>query len=842
MIKRPLCTAAVLYLCIQTILTAGFHIPSDVKSGGLEMALEQSLDEESGRKTKESPKKRTGLNSEVSLIGTVYRREEKPDYNVLYLKDSQVLLNEQIYQESKILVYVKTETQVKIRNVEQTEAQVKIKNVEQTEAQVKIKNKAQSEMQGKNRDQGEERAGSQIKIGNKVKIEGKAETFEAARNPGNFDQKFYYQKQGIHASVWADQAEILDERVYHLREGLAALKVKWKEMLTASLGDYYGNSMSAILLGEKSELDSELKELYQKSGIGHILAISGLHMSFLGIGLYQVLRKIGLNFGAAGGIGICFLLAYTLMIGCGVSSLRAFVMFLVRMGADITGRDYDMPTSLALAAGVIVAWQPLYLMDAGFMLSFGALLGIVGVNPCLEYWFLSGKEKRKKGGRQKRRKASKMKDEGQAWRKGICASLAINLTLLPIMLYFYFEFPLYSLLLNLLVIPMMSLLLGAGAVGSLITAFIPGIGGMVLQVCKWVLILYEKACQLSMALPMSRIVTGQPGKGWIICYYILLAGFCLFTCCLRSHHASVQESAGENGLRSHRCKAALGGVSVLSLSLILCVTCFWRYQLPGKLVITMLDVGQGDGLYLKGPDGTRYFIDGGSSDVSLVGKYRIEPFLKSQGVKSLDYVFISHGDADHMNGIEEMLENQRLGIKILRLVLPPKEVQDDGLRSLAEKAVENGTKVYTVKSGDVLAQEDLKITCKGPAAQYQGEPGNAASMVLDVSFHKFEMLFTGDVEGEGEKLLEQKGGLRQYDVLKVAHHGSKNSTTEEFLRQTAPKCAWISSGIGNRYGHPHVETVQKLQEVGSVIYGTQEHGAVTLVTDGKGAEMEGYIY
>ena len=135
MIKRPLCTAAVLYLCIQTILTAGFHIPSDVKPGGLEMALEQASDEESGRKTKESPKKRTGLNSEVSLIGTVYRREEKPDYNVLYLKDSQVLLNKQIYQESKILVYVETETQVKIRNVEQTETQSKIQNKEQTQDQ-----------------------------------------------------------------------------------------------------------------------------------------------------------------------------------------------------------------------------------------------------------------------------------------------------------------------------------------------------------------------------------------------------------------------------------------------------------------------------------------------------------------------------------------------------------------------------------------------------------------------------------------------------------------------------------------------------------------------------------
>lgn len=133
------------------------------------------------------------------------------------------------------------------------------------------------------------------------------------------------------------------------------------------------------------------------------------------------------------------------------------------------------------------------------------------------------------------------------------------------------------------------------------------------------------------------------------------------------------------------------------------------------------------------------------------------------------------------------------------------------------------------------------MMCKGPFAAYQGEPGNAASMVLEVSFHKFQMLFTGDVEGEGESLLVKSGELKLYDVLKVAHHGSKNSNSEEFLSQTVPKCAWISSGIGNRYGHPHEETIQKLNEIGSEIYGTQERGAVTLVTDGEEAEIKSYM-
>lgn len=772
--KRPLCAAALLFLCIQAIMVGGFRIALDLKPTRLEQDLKNK--------------------SAVALIGTVYRREEKPDYNILYLKDNQVLLNNKIYRESKILVYIETK--------------------------------------------------NHIKIGNRVKLSGEAKVFQDARNPGDFDQKFYYQKQGIHVFVWADEAVIQDQKQYRIREHLAQIRAKWKALLIDRLGDYYGNSMSAILLGDKSELDSELKELYQKSGIGHILAISGLHMSFLGIGLYKLLRRAGLNFGIAGSLGICFLLAYTLMIGCGVSSLRALVMFIVRMGADITGRNYDMPTSLALAAAVIVAWQPLYLLDAGFLLSFGALLGIIAVNPCLEYCFIRDKKKKK-------------------WMQSVLASLSINLTLLPVMLYFYFEFPLYSVILNLLVIPMMSLLLGAGVAGSCIAIMSGQVGGIVLLLCKGIMALYGQACQLSIKLPMSRIVAGQPGKGAIVCYYVLL--FCF---CIAVHMSKIkgndeaqkenqvsnpevkqedaisnrnQTSARDSHIGKIPGKLILGSLTLAVLCSLLFSTCYFKYRKEGLLAVTMLDVGQGDGLFLKTPAGTRCLIDGGSSDVSLVGKYRIEPFLKSQGIKTLDYVFISHGDADHMNGIEELLGNQQLGIRINSLILPPEEVQDDTLKALAATALENHTRVAVMKEGDTITEGDFRILCKAPTSRYTGEPGNAASMVLEVSFKEFGMLFTGDVEEEGEKELEENGALKEYDVLKVAHHGSKNSSSEEFLKQTKPEIAWISSGIHNRYGHPHPETVERLGQIGTRIYGTQESGAVTLVTDGEKIQMGTYL-
>ena len=763
MMKRPLCLAAVLLIGLQAVLVGGFRMAKDLKPSPLELTAEE------GRI--------------ISLAGTVSRREEKPKYQVYYLTDNQVRMEDQIIKESKILVYIKRE-----------------------ESQV-TQNKAKEEDQ---HNQG-------IAVGNRIYLTGEVRFFQEASNPGNFDQKFYYQKQGIHASVWAKSAEIVNPEVRRIREGLTVFRCRWKELLISCLGEYYGNSMAAILLGDKSELDGELKELYQKSGIGHILAISGLHMSFIGTGFYKLMRRSGFSFWTAGIAGILFLLLYTLMIGCGVSSLRALVMFLVRIGADMSGRTYDMPTSLSVAAAVIVLWQPLYLMDAGFLLSFGAILGMVLVYPVLE--------------------------ESHAVPGPFCAGLSIHLMLLPVMLYYYFEFPLYSLLLNVLVIPLMSIVLGAGIAGSAAAVLWQWGGGGILQVCKGILWVYEKTCSLSMELPFARIVTGQPGKIWMAVYYILLFGGCFLGMKYGGHDP---EKNGSRKLRqaprpTKRCKTGMVRLAMVFLTVSFCMICYGSHGKQGELRVTMLDVGQGDGLYIRSASGRHYLVDGGSTDISKVGKYRIEPFLKSQGVSALDYVFISHGDADHTNGVQELLENQLLGIRIKTLVLPDEHVLDEALLELAGKAAGYGTKVVTIREGDQLTEHGMRLICAAPAADYGGETGNASSMVLALKYGEFDMLFTGDVEGPGEKALAESELLEVCDVLKVAHHGSKNSSTDAFLNRAEPKFGLISAGRDNRYGHPHQETLERLEHMGCRVYSTQTYGAVTVKTDGKEIRIQRYL-
>ena len=714
--------------------------------------------------------------SQVIVTGQVKRWEEKPDYRIFYVKNCRVLQTKRTIDSDRQSVNEQVKEQVMAKAIQEPELLIYI---EQDQKETPI-----------------------IKLGNRIWVQGELSYFEEARNPGNFDRKFYYEKQKIHASVWAKKSRILNCETWRFREKLANIRKSWKNLLVRQMGSRHGNSMSAILLSEKSELDVQIKALYQKSGIGHILAISGLHMSFIGMGFYGLLRRLGCPIKPAGVLGILFLLSYTVMIGGGVSAMRAFLMFGIRIGADFCGRVYDMPTSL-FVTGALIAWDcPLYLRDAGYLLSFGAVLGMAAVYPMMT-------------------KPGKIKSK---LLQSLQASLSVNLVLFPILLSFYYEFPPYSLLLNLVIIPMMSAVLGAGLLGSALCLFWKPAGNLLLFACKGILELYELCCSLSMKLPFSRIVTGKPETIWMILYYAVLLAVCLY---LRTR----REANRRNAL------FAWGILLVAGISL--AGSC--RIKSNGVFQATMLDVGQGDGIFLRSPDGHTCFVDGGSSDVSKVGEYRILPFLESQGVKELEYVFISHGDMDHMSGIEELLQNQMLGVRIRNLVLPPVRLHDDALRKLGKTAKQEGTKVLQMEAGQKVALGELRLTCMAPSGEYQGEIGNAASMVLWMECRNLEMILTGDVEGEGEVQLTdwlREQEKTECDILKAAHHGSKNSTLPEFLQQLTPKYVWISSGIGNRYGHPAKETIDRLKETGCQLYGTQEYGAVTIKIKGETAEIE----
>ena len=642
-----------------------------------------------------------------------------------------------------------------------------------------------------------------VQIGNKVNVKGELSLFEEARNPGNFDQKFYYEKQKIGAFLWAEALRVTDRESNPLKQGLYELRQKWKRILIDAAGEEDGGALAAILLGEKQGMDREIRELYQVNGIAHVLAISGLHLSFLGVGVYHLLRRITGSYTVGGLAGVLFLSAYILMIGMTVSAFRAMVMFLFRIGADLSGRHYDSPTALAAAAVTVCMWRPLSLYDSGFWLSFGALIAIIFILPIFK----------------------------NLPAQSLWASASVNLFLLPILMYSFYEVPIYGVFLNLIVIPLLSVLMAAGLIGTMISLFWEHAGEAIFLCCRIIFRVYEHSCEAALRLPFARVVTGQQDIWKILFYYVFLFAAVLL---LRKK----EENKGEK--RSRKKRVVLSVLLVGTGMTILLFTA----QVKDKITITMLDVGQGDGLVIRGPEGKTYFMDGGSSDVKKVGEYRIEPYLLSQGIGSLDYVFASHGDQDHISGIRELVQRQKTGVTIKRLVLPTQTVWDDALKELAEMAEKEGIPVFTMEKGQCLTEGKLSLTCIQPGKGEMEETGNSASLVLALRYGDFDMLFTGDVEGEGEKRLVDhlQGEYSEcvWDVLKTAHHGSGNSTTEEFLKTAAPQYAFISAGKNNSYGHPHKETLERLKDAGAIVYSTQEEGAVTIVVSEREFTISGF--
>lgn len=250
----------------------------------------------------------------------------------------------------------------------------------------------------------------------------------------------------------------------------------------------------------------------------------------------------------------------------------------------------------------------------------------------------------------------------------------------------------------------------------------------------------------------------------------------------------------------------------------------------------MLDVGQGDCVFWKLPDGTTFLSDGGSTSVTDVGNYRIAPFLKAEGVCRIDYLLISHMDQDHISGLKELLEDG--SIQVGQALLPGLQVKDDAyleMEALLENA--NVEKIF-LNSGDRAERGSYSMRCLWPPTEGQTDDRNEMSLVMEVEYGAFRMLLTGDIDEQTERRLAASGQLESVDVLKVAHHGSRYSSTTEFLQQVTPAVSLISCSATNRYGHPGQETLVRLREADSAVRITKNCGAILLWTDGNATRLE----
>ena len=252
------------------------------------------------------------------------------------------------------------------------------------------------------------------------------------------------------------------------------------------------------------------------------------------------------------------------------------------------------------------------------------------------------------------------------------------------------------------------------------------------------------------------------------------------------------------------------------------------------LEFTMMDVGQGDGLFLRLPSGATCFVDGGSTNVKELGKYRLLPYLKYEGVDVLDYVIFTHLDEDHISGMRELVEMHGTmdDVRIRQMLFPAISNPDEQYLELWNLAIEKGIEVGTIGASDSIQGTDFVLECISPSKGSYAEDKNNTSTVLKLTYQDFSMLLSGDLGMEGEEVLLAQKYVEEVDVWKVSHHGSKYSGGEQFLEVLRPKLSLISVGKNN-YGHPSEELLQRLNNVDSRVYSTLESGALMLRSDGR---------
>lgn len=637
------------------------------------------------------------------------------------------------------------------------------------------------------------------RMGSFVMVQGDYRAFSHATNPGEFDAADYYHIMGQQGRLM-DSRILAQSRTYDVFRDKVYRAGEYLSLLVDACFDEVDSSViKAMLLGEKGTLNAGVKELYQQNGIIHILAISGLHLSVIGMGCHKLFKRMRLPTLVNIILSIGLMYCYGTMTGMGISMLRAYIMFGIHLGAKLIGRTYDLLTAVTVAALVTLIQQPLYIQHSGFLFSFGAICGI-GI-------FLPAVERNLFG-------------HGKA-EKALLSGMAISVSTLPVYLCFYYEFPPYSVFLNLIVIPCMTFVLLGGLITLAAAACFLPLGTVAAYPVHMLLVFYEKCCNFCLRLPDNRWVIGCPKLWQVVLFLGILLGLAAW-----NHRLS----------KLHFWQGVLCALLVLTI------------RLPQGLQITMVDVGQGDCIYLTEDSGIHVLIDGGSSDKSGVAQYQMMPYLKHEGVSYLDAVIVTHPDSDHISGILEMLgQAETSGITVGCLYLPDvaEAGRNEEYRKLETAARNAGVAVRYLSVGDTLRCGKVMLTCIHPQKGWNETEPNAYSTVLYLKYRDFMALFTGDLEGEGEKLVRERlSGTplasKGITLLKVAHHGSRNSTDEAFLKTVNPQIALISSGRNNRYGHPHEELLERLEDCGCYIYRTQEGGAITVRVRNGRVKVEEY--
>lgn len=698
--------------------------------------------------------------------------------------------------------------------------------------------------------------------GDYICMSGTVSVPDSATNPGTFDQYIYLRNKGYYLCISNGTIESGNHRPYSIEGFLYGIKNRCTKIIDNSFDSESAGIVKAMLVADKSTLDKNIKKLYSENGIAHIMAISGVHVAIIGMTLYGFLRKLRIGRLISGTFSIAIIILYGIMTGMSSSTERAVIMLILSIAAEYFGRKTDAPTSMGFAMIIMVLGNPYVILDAGFQLSFAAITGVTVVAPQLRKLLRMFKRFIKEADEKKKQKHKKIMSLRKMIIKLIDAlvvGIASFITTTPVIIYYYYQFPPYSILINLIVIPLVSLIVGGSILVVLTGLFFTGAAVVMTYPVRLILFGYKYLCIFASGLPGASVLVGHISIGMVFVYYLSVV---LIFAILRMIRIGKTEREGP--------------ILYLMLAAVLFLTVVYEvYSYDKSLKIVYMDVGQGDGVLLRTSGHGGILIDGGSSSNKRVGEYVMVPVLKYYGVSEIEYAFVSHGDVDHVSGLEYLLNEEQSGVHVVNLVLPEYGDQD-ALQELKSEAIANNVNIIYMKPGDNITYnhqhaETINIECLYPDEEAgQGVlDTNNLSMILKTTITwdvreadienlnkssdsdaSLSLLFVGDAGIAAEKrLIElyEKNSLGEIsdsiacDILKVGHHGSRNSSGSDFLKRVSAMYGIISCGKDNRYGHPHAETLERLKMADTKYMTTKEHGAIILSIERGDWSLSGYI-